>query len=333
MSSKISSGGSSQNRMDIKNYYRRSAGFMSFMSGIFMLAVVAIAFYIAENFAVIANSAADSDNGIASLYYIVVFFGLFAAVFNIAVGISGMRRDKDENFLTQRVSAVIGAVLYVIYIIGAVMSFTGEEYSINDDEYIAYYLIGAGVSAAGIIYSIAVFIMTTKALKYCDGKKGKAAEPPADMTIEVMDKRRTAVMLSGYGLITLSIWLLCWYFERQIVSFENNIAVDCGADAMIFMAIKYLGLLGTAYIAVCMLMNIRNVKAAYIMSKQALIYNTVVIVAALIFCILTTGKVYVKSGYPANEYYIFTYVLGAFAACICYVIYNHIHRQKMMTTE
>lgn len=314
--------------MDIKNYYRKSAGFMSFMNGLFMLAVLAIAFYIAENFSVIANSTADSDNGIASLYYVVVFFGLFAFIFSLVVGISGIRRENDDNFKTQRVGAIICAALYVIYIMGAVMSFTGEEYDIKDVEYIAYYMVGIGVSVAGIVYSVLAFIMTTKALKYCERKKGEIAEVPAGMNTDVMDKRRAAVMLSGYGIVTLAIWLMCWYFERQIISFETNIAVDCGADAMIFMAIKLLGILGTLYIAVCMFMNMKNKKAAYVMSKQALIYNSVIVIIALIFCIFTTNKVYVKSGYPALEYYIFTYVLGAWAACVGYVTYSHIHMQR-----
>lgn len=330
MSSKISNSGGSRDRINIKNYYRKSAGFMTFMNGIFMLAVVAIAFYISENFTVIANSSADSDNGISSLYYVVVFFGLFALIYSVAVGISGIRREKDENFKTQKIGAVICAALYGIYIIGAIMSFTGEEYNINDVEYIAYYLIGAGVSAAGIVYSVVVFVITTKASKYCERRKGEPASVPAGMDVALMDKRRTAVMLSGYGLITLAIWLMCWYFERQIISFETNIAVDCGADSMIFMAIKYLGLLGAAYICVCMFMNITNKKASLAMTNQALIYNSAVLIAALIFCILTTNKVYVKSGYPASEYYIFTYVLGAFAACICYVTYSHIRMQKKM---
>ena len=314
--------------MNIKNYYRKSAGFMNFMNGVFMLAVVAIAFYIAENFTVIANSVADSDNGISSLYYVVVFFGLFACIYSLIVGIAGVRGENDENFKTQRIGAIICVALYVIYIIGAVMSFTGEDYNIKDVEYIAYYLIGVGVAVVGIIYSAFVFVITTKAFKYCDGRKGQIASVPENMSVEVMDKRRTAVMLSGYGVITLAIWLMCWYFERQIVSFENNLAVDCGADSMIFMAIKYLGLLGIAYIAVCMFMHFKNKKAAYTMTNQALIYNSVVIIAALIFCILTTNKVYVNSGYPALEYYIFTYVLGIFASGICYVIYNHTRMQQ-----
>lgn len=328
MSSKISSAGSSQSRMEIKNYYRKTAGFMSLMNGLFMLAVVAIAFYIAENFSVIANSTADSDNGIASLYYVVVFFGLFAFIFSLIVGLSGIRGENDDNFKTQRAGAVICAGLYLIYIIGAVMSFTGEEYDIKDVEYVAYYIIGVGVSIVGIVYSVFVYIMTARALKYCERKKGEIAEAPANMNVEVMDKRRIAAMLSGYGIVTLAIWLMCWYFERQIVSFETNIAVDCGADAMIFMAIKLLGILGTLYIAVCMFMNMKNKKASYVMSKQAIIYNSVIVIIALIFCIFTTNKVYVKSGYPALEYYIFTYVLGAWAACIAYFTYSHIHMQR-----
>lgn len=328
MSSKISSAGSSQSRLDIKNYYRGSAGFMSFMSGIFMLAVVAIAFYIAENFTVIANSTADSDNGIASLYYVVVFFGLFVSVYGIIVGILGMRGENDGNFKNQRVAAVINAALYVLYIIGAIMSFTGSEYKIDDTFYIAIYLIGVGVSLAGCVYSVIVFLMTTNALKYCDDKKGKVAEVPAGIDKEMLEKRRVSVMLSGYALITLSIWLMCWYFERQVVLYETNFAMDFGADSMIFMVLKCLGILGVVYTAVCIYMSFTNKKSAYAMTKQSCVYNTVVVVILLIFCILTTGKVYVKAGYPALEYYIFTYVLGAFAACICYATYNRIRKQK-----
>lgn len=328
MSSKISSASNSQNRFALKNYYRGSAGFMSFMNSVFMLAVVAIAFYIAENFTSIANSTADSDNGIASLYYVVVFFGLFVFLCGIIIGIAGMRGENDGNFKNQRVVAVVSAGLYVLYAIGAIMSFTGEEYNINDTFYIGIYLIGVCISIAGCVYSVFVFIMTTKALKYCDDKKGKVQDVPADMDKEALEKRRVAVMLSGYGFISLSIWLMCFYFQRQVILYEKSFATDCGVAPMMFMVLTVLGSIGIVYTIVCMLMNIKNKKSSYTLTKQSAIYNTVAILILLIFCILTTGEVYVKVGYPALEYYIFTYVLGAFATGICYTIYSRIRKQK-----
>lgn len=319
---------SSLNRFEVKKYYRKSAGFMSFMNGLFMVAVVAISFYIAENFAVMANSSSESDNGIASLFYMVAFFGLFVSVFSVITGVSGMRKDKDENFKTQRVSAILSAILYVMYIWGTIVSFSNDKFRIEDTFYIAIYIIGAGASLVAGAYCVMIILFAGRGLKYSDDKKGKVSEIPAGLNIDMLKGRNIAVRLSGVAIIYMCIWMFCWYFEREIITFETNMAIDCGLAAMIYRAVKYLGYIGVLYLAVSAVLNAKNIKAAKAVTKQSIIYNAVVLVVMVIFSISTMSTVYVKSGYPALEYYIFVYVLAALVLALSVLTYSHICKKS-----
>lgn len=318
---------STATRIEVKDYYRKSAGFMSFMESVLMLATACIAFYAAENFTTLVSGSTDTENNMISVYYLIVFGALFAMCFSAIVGIAGMRGNSDENFRNQRISSIVCGVVDILYIINTIFVLTKDGYSVDDAFNLSIFLIGIGVTVAGIIYAVFVTLMTKSAEKYCDIKKHKAIDVPQGMEKEILEKRRTAVLLSAVALISMTVWLLCWYFERQIVQFDAGLAEDNSTDSMIFKLIAIIGTVGVAYMAAATFALIKNKAAAYVLTKQSIIYSGVVMIIFVVFSILKLGADYVKTGYPALEYIIFAYVLIAFCVVTGVFTYGRISKQ------
>lgn len=358
-------------RVNIKDYYRKSAGFMSFMNLLFVTAITCISFYMAEGFTSIVAGSVEAGNNVMGIYSLLAIVGVCLMVFLVVVSIGGMKGSRDENFKRQRLGAVFTIIAGVLYVINTLLVFGTEGYRVPDSTDFAVLIIGIGVSVAACIYTVFIIAMTSEALKYSDigledmkaknkkkrakkvrianpsNKKGffarfnrtkkipvasnnvqdfKVADISAELTQATLNRRRTAVILSGFSILMACVWLLCFYFEREIIAFDAFFAEDNSLDSMIFKVIYIVGFVAVADVMVSMYTLLMGKNASYAMTKQSIIFSMVIMLIFVVFSIIKLGSAYVQTGYPALEYIIFAYVLVVLAASIG--VFIHIHMNK-----
>lgn len=360
-------------RVNIKDYYRKSAGFMSFMNLLFVTAITCISFYMAEGFTSIVAGSVEAGNNVMGIYSLLAIVGVCLLIFLAVVSIGGMKGSRDENFKRQRLGAVFTIIAGVLYVINTLLVFGTEGYRVPDSTDFAVLIIGIGVSVAACIYTVFIISMTSEALKYSDigledmkaknrrkrakkvrianpsnkNKKGflarfnrtkkipvasnnvqdfKVADISAGLTQTTLNRRRTAVILSGFSVLMACVWLLCFYFEREIIAFDAFFAEDNSLDSMIFKVIYIVGFVAVADVMVSMYTLLMGKNASYAMTKQSIIFSMVIMLIFVVFSIIKLGSAYVQTGYPALEYIIFAYVLVVLAASIG--VFIHIHMNK-----
>lgn len=291
---------------DIREYYGKVTGLLNFMNLIFVVVISGLGIYIAD----IMSEADEGDKKIFALYTVFVV-GIVLVILLFIACLMGRKGEYEGAVRFRRVLSVLA------FIVGAISLYSSltiivSTYKEWEDEYTAaIFIIQLIVSCLVVITSVLTFIFAFNGNKYYDNKR-LAKDIPEKMTTEKNTRKYMAFIGTAYYIVSLSAFMLSYYFAREIDYFSKFDLSDNSTYSGIYNVIYVIGTItaiAVLVIALCMLL-IKSDRM-YVVSRISYGVNTLAQLFFVVYSLVNIPKDFVKSSHPDISYIIFGVVLVA----------------------
>lgn len=294
------------NLRDIREYYGKSTGLLSFMNLIFVMVISGIGIYIAD----IMSEDAENETKVFCLYTVFIV-GTILAILLIISCFMGRKGDYEAAFRFRKLLSAVGFVIGALSLIvsGTAIVETYKEWS---DSYTASIFI---IQLAGSIFTVAanilMFVLAVKGGRYYDSKS-LAKDIPENMTTEKNNKKYMFIINLSYIVMSVSVFLLSLYFANEIDNFSIQDLTDNSKYSEIYRIIFKAGIVTSAlvFISGIMVLILKN-KKVYSAGRVSYLVNTVAQLAFVIYSLINIPKDFVKAQCPDITYIVFGIILTA----------------------
>ena len=296
---------------DVREYYGKMTGLFNFMNLIFMLVIAGLGIYIAD----IMNEADGEDNKIFALY--TVFVTGIILVFLLFIGsLMGRKGEYEGAVRIRRVLSVLSCIVGVISLYVSAVTVAGTCKEWEDGYTAAIFIIQLIVSFLVVITSILTFVLAYNGNKYFDGKR-LAKDIPEKMTYEKNTRKYIAAIGIAYYIISLSAFMLSYYFASEIEYFSRFDLSDNSMYSGIYNAVYIAGTITSiAVLAVSVCMALISGRRMYLISRIAYGLNTLAQLFFVVYSLIIIPRDFVKSSHPDTAYIIFGLVLVALSVIL-----------------
>ena len=303
------------NRIEMRNYYRKCAGYLSLMNAIFVMVASCLAIYIAD----FDELDVDEGTGVIMLngLYFVFVVGAVFAVISLVAGIMSVRGNGEGIFHFQRfISFVIAALMFFSFIISIYVVRNQEiEWNGESRAVTAVYLI---VSLFAVVYGILTFLYSHGGMKYYDSGKKFAKDAP-DMDAGRPARVELGIALMCGAVLNIAIAFLAYYFRNMIRYYDKTMVEQNQGFSGFYTALFVMGLaVAGISIIISVLHFVINKNELLKAGLAAALGNALYLLVFMAASGIAMTKDFVKSQSPDVSYIIFAFLLCIFS--ILYLI-------------
>lgn len=300
--------GINMNLREIREYYGKVTGLLSFMNLVFVTVIAGLGIYVAD---IVSKSTSEDEVQLFCLYTVFILgvpliFMLLAACF---IG----RNDKYEGaFKFRKFLSVVVAALGILSF-GVSANTTITTYKEWDAYTTVIYLILLICSGLTVLSGILMFFSAYKGSRYYDSKKN-AKDIPESFTLDNCNKKYQLLISLSYVIFSISVFLLSWYFANEIDSFSVQDLSDNSSYSNIYNIMFVSGVITTVIVL------ITGISAYFLKDKKFVLtnriaygLNTVVQAAFVVYSLMVINKKFVSAQSPDITYIVFAIVLAVFS--------------------
>lgn len=298
-------------RIEVRDYYRKTIGFVSLINSLWLLCCAGLAIYISDYGELNPESNPNMSEMVLYGYYAMFFIGAFMVLLLFVGGIVALKSNSESIFKMLMTSSAITGVLGAIFAYSTAYSLWWAGVEWNDTYSTTIMVISLVLGLITVVYSIFTIVMAFLGRKYYDNGR-KTAKEAVDIDKQRLNVKFTGYTMTSYILIALAVYALCLYFKNDIIEFDKI----QGADNA-----KYIGLFNRVFIAGLVMSAIHIVMTVFVFVKgtKTIMYaNKIVMMgqcAVTAFYILVSATAlnmeFSKRGYADSSYIIFSYILLA----------------------
>lgn len=303
------------NRTEMRNYYRKCAGYLSLMNAIFLFIVSCLAIYIAD----FDELDVDEGTGVVILngLYFIFTVGIVFAILSLVAGFIAVRGKGEGIFGFSRFTAAVNFLMMIFSAVTAVyviknndIQWTGER-SVMTRIYLAAGLISVFVSAI-------VFLYSHGGRAYYDRAGSLAKEAPD------IDTGRPVRVEHGLALICAAVFNagisgLALYFCEMIKYFDRTMVEDNEGFAMVYQVLFVIGIIvAVQSVIVSILHWCVNREGLLKLGFITVVENYIYIIVFATVSLAAVTKDFVKSQSPDVSYIIFAFILCMISALYLY---------------
>ncbi len=306
------------NRIELRTYYRKSAG-MLLLANVALL-LVAACFAILLPFD-IPELQAEDGNGLIVLngMYAIFAVGFIFALMLFITGIVALASQSEGVFTMARNASAICTAVMLFSGILAVMVLNNKEI-VWDDEHRVWAWIYLISSILSVIYSLLTVKFAHTGMRYYDKDKKLAKDVPD------MDERRPAAMKAGVAMISgavfvFAISMMSHYFSNMIKLTDKIRVADNKVFSTLFTVLFIVGLCVVIDTVVLGIVNLRSEKCSVFPYVHWVFLENIIYVGLFVVIgLISMGQPFAKEGYFLISEVVFTFFL---CACVLgYAIVN-----------
>lgn len=297
------------NREDIRNYYRKSAGFLALISSIWLLVMSGLAIYISDMAEVSDVSNSFANEAALYGYYGTFFFGIIIVLLLIVGGLIGIVSKSEAIFKFLRIMSFLSALISAIYFVSIYVTFFNSDTNWTNGFTVAIFWISFVSSIINFVASVTVFVLTVKGLKYYDGGKKMIKDAP-EITKERLDRKFIGYNMLAFIALSVCVYMLSLYFKFEIISYDDSFAADNTKYINLFNRVFIAGMVFSAIhmvITVCLFAT--DKWQIMYGNKIALLGQMAASAFFVIICVSSFSKDFVKSNAPDAAYMYFAFVI------------------------
>ncbi len=296
-------------RIEIRNYYRKCAGYLSLMNTIFVLVASCLAIYIAD----FDELDVDEGTGVVMLngLYFIFVAGLIFTILSLIAGIVGVKSQSEGIFNFSRLIALLITALMFFSCITSVYVAVNDkiEWSGETRAMTILYVI---VSVFSVAFGVATFLYSHNGTKYYDKNSRLAKDVPeieADRSVRIQQ----GIVLLCAAVLNAAIAFLAFYFRNMIEYFDRTLVESNKGFSGFYMALFIVGLiLAGVTVILSVLQFVQNRNELLTAGLIAVMGNAVYLIVFTVLSIVAVTQNFVKSQCPDISYIIFAFVL-----CCC----------------
>ncbi len=291
---------------DIREYYGKSTGLLSFMNLIFVTVIAAMGIYIAD---IVSSSTEENETQVFALYTVFII----GAILIILIAIScfmGRKGEYEAAFRFRKLLSVLSFAIGMLSLIVSVSTIVSTYEEWSDGYTASIFLIQLAGSIFTVATSVAIFLLVINGVKYYDTKK-VAKDIPENMTLEKNNKRYMFIINLSYIVLSVSIFLMSLFFASEIDTFSVLDLSDNSKYSQIYEIIAIAGIITTVAVFLSgLLLLVINNKKMYLLTRITYLINTLVQLVFIVYSLTNISKDFVKANYPDMTYIIFCIILA-----------------------
>lgn len=297
-------------RIEMRNYYRKCAGYLSLMNTVFVLVASCLAIYIAD------FDELDVDEGagvvmLNGLYFIFVA-GLIFTVLSLIAGIVGVKSGSEGIFNFSRLISLLITVLMIFSCVTSIYVAGNDkiEWSSETRAMAILYVI---VSILSVAFGVVTFLYSHHGMKYYDKNNRLAKDVPeieADRSVRVQQ----GIVLLCAAILNAAVAFLAFYFRNMIEYFDRTLVESNKGFSGFYMVLFIAGLVTAGItIVLSVLQFVKDKNELLTMGLIAVMVNLVYLIVFTVLSIVAITQNFVKSQCPDISYIIFAFVLCCFS--------------------
>ncbi len=297
-------------RTEIRNYYRKSIGFISLVNAFWLLCISGLAIYISD----FGELAPETNKGISEFllygYYTTFFIGAFMFVLLLIGGIVGIKSESEGVFKFLLTVSVVTLLLGGLFTYSSAYSIWWADVDWKDTYTLAILFISLVLGLITFAFALFTIIMAVFGMRYYDGRK--EAKEAKDISVARLNVKFTGYTMVAYILFALAIYAFALYFKNDIIAYDK---LQGGEST------RWINLFNRVFIAGIVMSVIHAVMTIFVFAKgnnQIMYANKIVLMgqcAVTAFYIIVTlaiwNKSFTKLNYPDPAYIIFSYIIIA----------------------
>ncbi len=295
-------------RTNIRDYYRKSIGFVSLINSLWLLCISGLAIYISD----FGELSPESNSTISEMllygYYATFFVGAFMVLLLFVGGIVALKSQSEGIFKFLIMVSVVTLILAGLFTYSSAYTIWWSGVEWKDDYTMGILVISLVLGSITFVYSAFTIIMAILGRRYYDGRKN--AKEAGNVNVDRLNVKFTGYTMITYILIALAVYAFSYYFKNEIITYDDI----QGANNT-----KWINLFNRVFIAGIVMSIIHTVMTVCVFvkgTKQIMYANKIILMgqcAVTAFYIIVTIAIYNKSftkiNYPDPAYIIFSYIL------------------------
>lgn len=309
---------------DVREYYGKMTGLFNFMNLIFMPVIAGLGIYIAD----IMNEADEGDKKIFALYTVFVV-GIIVVLLLFIASLMGRKGEYEGAIRIRRVLSVLAFIVGAISLYVSIVTVVSTYKEWEDGYTAAIFIIQLVASSLVVITSVLTFVFAYNGNKYFDNKR-LARDIPENMTNEKNTRRYMAFIGVAYYIVSLSAFMLSYYFATEINYFSRFDLSDNSVYSSIYNTIYIIGTItGIAVLVTAVCMVLIRSRRMYLISRISYGLNTFVQLFFVIYSLIIMPRDFVKSSHPDISYIIFGLILVALSVILAIKSEKEVRRLKI----
>lgn len=298
-------------RLEVRDYYRKSIGFMSLINTMWLLCIAGLAIYISE----FGQLDPETNSKISELllygYYATFFFGGLMVLLLLIGSIVALKSKSEGVFKFLMTISGITLILAAIFTFSSIYTiwFAGVEWK---DEYsLNILIISLVLGVLTCAYSVFTIIMGILGRRYYDTAK-KPAKEAAEVKLDRLNVKFTGYTMISYILLALAVYAFAYYFKQDIITYDEIQAESNTKYINLFNRVFIAGLVMSAIqlvMTVCIFL--KGTKTIMYANKIVLMGQCAVTAFYMIVTFAIYNKTFTKLKFPDPAYIIFTYIIIA----------------------
>lgn len=303
-------------RIEMRNYYRKCAGYLSLMNTIFVLVASCLAIYIAD----FDELDVDEGTGVVMLngLYFIFVAGLIITILSLIAGIVGVKSGSEGIFNFSRLISLLITALMIFSCVTSIYVAVNDEIEWSGETR-AMTILYVVVSVLSVAFGVVTFLYSHNGTKYYDKNSRLAKDVPkieADRSIRVQQ----GIVLLCAAILNASVAFLALYFCNMIEYFDRTLVESNKGFSGFYMVLFIAGLvIAGLTVLFSILQFVKNKNELLMAGLIAVMVNSVYLIVFTVLSIVAMTQNFVKSQCPDISYIIFAFVLSCFSGWYLFI--------------
>lgn len=295
-------------RADIRDYYRKSVGFISLINTLWLLCISGLAIYISDFGELSPETNSEMNEFLLYGYYATFFIGAFMVLLLIVGGIIALKSQSEGVFKFLATVSIVTLIISGLFAYSSAYTIWWSGVEWKDAYTMGILVIGLVLGIVTFAYSLFIIIMAFLGMRYYDGKKD--AKEAKDVNVGRLNVKFTGYTMITYILIALAVYALAFYFKNEITTYDDIQGASNTRWINLFNRVFIAGVVMSvihAVMTVCVF--VKGTKQIMHANKIVLMGQCAVTAFYIIVTIAIFNKSFTKINYPDPAYIIFSYIL------------------------
>lgn len=297
-------------RLEVRDYYRKTIGFLSAVNAFWLLCISGLAIYISD----FGELSPETNQEVSELllygYYATFFLGIFMVIMLFIGGIVAMKSNSEGIFKFLMIVSGITLILSGIFNVSVFTTLFKAGIEWKDTYSISIFVISLVLGIITFIYSLFTVIMAILGRRYYDGRKD--AKEVKNIYADRLNVKFTGYTILTYILLAVAVYMFAFYFKNEIMIYDDNMAADNTKYISLFNRVFIAGLIMSVIQAVMAVLMFANSKKQIVYGNKILMVGQCAVTAFYILvCLTSLNKPFTKLNYPDPAYMIFSFIIIA----------------------
>ncbi len=295
-------------RTDIRNYYRKSMGFMSLINSLWLLCVSGLAIYISDFGELSPETNSEISEILLYGYYATFFVGAFMVLLLFIGGIVALKSQSEAVFKFLIMVSAITFILAGIFTYSAAYTIWWSGVEWKDTYTMSILVISLVLGVLTCAYSVFTIVMGILGKKYYDGKKN--AKEAEGVSLDRLNVKFTGYTMITYIFIALAVYALAYYFKCEIATYDRIQGASNTKWINLFNRVFIAGIvMSVIHVVMTVCTFVKGTNQIMYAGKIVLMGQCAVTAFYIIVTIAIFNKSFTKINYPDPAYIIFSYIL------------------------